>query len=417
MSEVSWPTCRLPVNPDIHPPAAHVVEPTAASEHVFMSPFKQTLFLFFCSAFSFFQTARKTTVSNEVSFLQTSWKYFIKKENVPIHRLYTVEKNELTSVLLGKTCWDSFFVDININDRLYGLLFPLNLPKIYVSKDGFLDRFFFFKALVSFPLCCCHAGAGSKGVPGCFTADDRRSGERHHAKTRLQLRGMCQVNCCPLLSEERHWIRYGNISACLHDEMNHLYSPGVLYWWCLFLRSRWWAEGRRKFLAIWTHKERQWLSADHRSAHEPGYSPTTSQPFTSRPSIIHSLHPIHPLCNFPSSSLWLGIGGTHAWGTGVVRAQRWPPNGSLPDAFSSYGSASWTHFHPAHNSTVKAAPPAKAPLHPAASIAQSAAPASQHNPDAQQKPRISAGQPHRRPARQQVGVQKPASDRIFICIL
>lgn len=96
----------LPLNPDIHPPAAHVVEPTAGSEDVFMSLFKQTVFFCFSARLSFFETARKKRVNNEVSFLQTSWKYFIKKENVPIHLLdclYTVAKNGLTSVLLGKT--------------------------------------------------------------------------------------------------------------------------------------------------------------------------------------------------------------------------------------------------------------------------------------------------------------------------
>lgn len=64
----------------------------------------------------FFETARKKRqVNNEVSFLQTSWKYFIKKENVPIHLLdclYTVAKDGLTSVLLGKISRDPLFVDI-----------------------------------------------------------------------------------------------------------------------------------------------------------------------------------------------------------------------------------------------------------------------------------------------------------------
>lgn len=189
---------------------------------------------------------------------------------------------------------------------------------------------------------------------------------------------------------------------------------GVLYWRCLFLWGRWWAQGGQKFLAIRTHKERQRLSPDRRSARKPGNSTPTPQPFTARPSLIHSLHPVDPQRDFPSSSLRLGVGGTHTWGTSVVCALRRPSNRSLPDAFSS---ASRTHLYPARNPTIEAASPTKAPLHPAASVAQSAAAAPQHNPDAQQKPRIAAGQAHRRPARQQVGVPKPASERIFIWIL
>lgn len=72
-------------------------------------------FFVFLPACPFSRQQEKKRVNNEVSFLQTSWKYFIKKENVPIHLLdclYTVAKNGLTSVLLGKTSWDPFFVDI-----------------------------------------------------------------------------------------------------------------------------------------------------------------------------------------------------------------------------------------------------------------------------------------------------------------
>lgn len=184
------------------------------------------------------------------------------------------------------------------------------------------------------------------------------------------------------------------------------YSPRVLYWGCFYLLwCRRWAEGRRELLAFWTHAEGQRLSTDRRSARKPGDSTATSQPLASRPSFFHSLHSINPLRNLPSSPLRLGVSGPHARGTRVVCAQRRPSHGSLPDAFSSHVPAPRTHFHPTHNSTIQEASPAKAPLHPATSVTQSAAPPPQHNPDAQQKPRISAGQPHRRPACQQVGVQ------------
>lgn len=47
------------------------------------------------------------------------------------------------------------------------------------------------------------AGAASQVVSGCLAADDRRSGERHHATTRLQLGGVRPAHRCPLLSEKR----------------------------------------------------------------------------------------------------------------------------------------------------------------------------------------------------------------------
>lgn len=150
-----------------------------------------------------------------------SWKDFLRNKTAPINLLnclYTVEKNGLASVLLKKkkSTRDPSFVDITYFSRLfhwwlkgcfYCLLHLLNL-----HQNPCLQGLLFGKpvipglvlSLASFPLCYSCAGAGSKAVPGRFTADDRRSGERRHAKTRLQLRGMCQVDRCPLLSEECH---------------------------------------------------------------------------------------------------------------------------------------------------------------------------------------------------------------------
>lgn len=79
-----------------------------------------------------------------------------------------------------------------------------------------------------------------------------------------------------------------------------------------------------------------------------------------------------------------------------------PPYRSIPHVRSSCSSAPRTHFHPTYNSALKEASPTEAPLHPSTSVPQSAASTSQHHPDTQQKPRVPAGQPHRRPTHQQM---------------
>lgn len=170
--------------------------------------------------------------------------------------------------------------------------------------------------------------------------------------------------------------------------------------------SRRGTEGRRQSLAVRAHKEGQWLSADFRPADRLRDSTPPSQPVASRPPVRHPLHPIHPLRHLPSSPLGLGVGGAHARGAGVVRPQRKPPHGPVPDVLLPRSPAPRAHVHPACNSALQEAPPAEAPLHPSASVPQSAAPPSQHHPDAQQEPRVPAGQPHRGPALQQVGAQR-----------
>ena len=174
--------------------------------------------------------------------------------------------------------------------------------------------------------------------------------------------------------------------------------------------SRRWDEGRWRPLAVWAHEEGQRFSTDCRPANQPGHSSPPSQSVASRPPIHHPVHPIHPLRHIPSSPLGVSVGGAHARGAGFIPPLRQPSHRPIPDVGGSGSSAPRMHVHPTHHSALKEATPTEAPLHPSASVPQSVASAAQHHSDAQQKPRVPAGQPHRGPAHQQVGVQEAVTE-------
>lgn len=182
---------------------------------------------------------------------------------------------------------------------------PLPTGCIFCVYCFFVWAFVFSRwmSTLSFSLYCSSAGSGNKVVPWCPTADDRCSGEGYNAKTRVQFRRVCQTQCCPLLSEECHWIRYVcllNGSFC--DQMHQtVFSWGFLllvFFVCCSCSGGELREDSGPWLSEPTRRDSgSLLAADLLTNLGTSLRPHSPSPLA-RPSAIHST-PSTPCATFP----------------------------------------------------------------------------------------------------------------------
>lgn len=155
---------------------------------------------------------------------------------------------------------------------------------------------------LSLPLYCSSTDSGSKVVPWCLTADDGCSGEGYNAKTRVQFRRMCQTQCCPLLSEECHRIRYVCLlSGSFRDQMHQtVFSWGflLLVFFCGSCPGGELREDSGPWLSEPTRRDSgSLLAADLLTNLGTPLRPHSPSPLA-RPSAIHST-PSTPCATFP----------------------------------------------------------------------------------------------------------------------